>query len=63
MKLKDQSEVEATRLKLKVLEERFQASRCEPVENSHLQELSLRSLQRMINQLKEEPARFEDTPR
>ncbi len=59
MELKDAHEVEVTRSKLKVLEERFEASRREPAENLHLQELSLRSLKRMINQLKEEIARFE----
>ena len=59
MELKDDYELEVTRSKLKVLEERFEASRLEPVENAHVQELSLRSLKRMINQLKEEIARFE----
>ena len=59
MELKDEYEVEVTRSKLKVLEQRFEASRLEPAENAHLQELSLRSLKRMINQLKEEIARFE----
>ena len=59
MELKDEYEVEVTRSKLKVLEERYEASRLEPAENAHLQELSLRSLKRMINQLKEEIARFE----
>ena len=59
MELKDEYEVEVTRSKLKVLEERFEASRLEPAENAYVQELSLRSLKRMINQLKEEIARFE----
>ena len=59
MELKDEYEVEVTRSKLKVLEARFEASRREPAENAHVQELSLRSLKRMINQLKEEIARFE----
>lgn len=59
MELKDAYEVEVTRSKLNVLEERFESSRREPAENAHLQELSLRSLKRMINQLKEEIARFE----
>ena len=59
MNLKDDFELQVTRSKLKVLEERYEASRREPAENAHLQELSLRSLKRMINQLKEEIARFE----
>ena len=59
MELKVEYEVEVTRSKLKVHEKRFAASRLEPAENAHLQELSLRSLKRMINQLKEEIARFE----
>ena len=59
MELKDEYEVEVTRSKLKVLEERLEASRREPAENAHVQELSLRSLQRMINQLNAEIARFE----
>ena len=59
MELKDEYEVEVTRSKLKVLEARYEASRREPAENAHVQELSLRSLKRMINQLKEEIARFE----
>ena len=59
MELKDEYEVEVTRSKLKLLEERFEASRREPAENAHLQELSLRSLKWMINQLKAEIARFE----
>ena len=59
MELKDEYEVEVTRSKLNVLEERYEASRREPAVNAHLQELSLRSLKRMINQLKEEVARFE----
>ena len=59
MELKDDYELEVTRSKLQVLEERLEASRLEPSENAHVQELSLRSLKRMINQLKEEIARFE----
>ncbi len=59
MELKDELEVQVTRSKLKVLEERYEASRLESHENAHLQKVSLRSLKRMINQLKEEIARFE----
>ena len=59
MELTDEFELQVTRSKLKTLEARFEASRREPAENTHVQELSLRSLRRMINQLKEEIARFE----
>ena len=59
MDLKDDYELQVTRSKLKVLEERFEASRLEPTENARVQELSLRSLKRMIHQLKEEIVRFE----
>ena len=59
MELKDDYELQVTRSKLKTLAERFEVSRREPAENAHVQELSLRSLKRMINQLKEEIARFE----
>jgi hypothetical protein len=59
MELKDEREVEVTRDKLRSLEARYQAVKGEPGENSHIQELTLRSLKRMINQMKEEIARFE----
>lgn len=59
MDLNDEYELQATRTKLKLLEEQFETSRLKPVENAHVRELSLRSLRRMINQLKEEIARFE----
>jgi hypothetical protein len=59
MDLEDERELEVTRRKLHVLETRYEASRREPDENTHVHELSLRSLKRMINQLKEEIARFE----
>lgn len=59
MELKDELELEVTRSKLKILEERFAASRLEPSQNPQLKQLSLRSLKRMINQLTEEIVRFE----
>ncbi len=59
MELKDEHELQVTRRKLRVLEERYDASRREPSENARVQELSLRSLKRMINQLQEEVSRFE----
>jgi len=59
MNLKDEREVEITREKLRSLEARYQAVGQDPGENAHIQELTLRSLKRVINQMKEEIARFE----
>lgn len=59
MSLKNERELEATREKLKLLEERYDANLREKVGDQHVRELSMRSLKRLINQLKEEIARFE----
>jgi hypothetical protein len=59
MELKDEREVEVTREKLRSLEARHQAVKQDPGEDVHIQELTLRSLKRMINQMTEEIARFE----
>ena len=59
MELKDEREVEVTREKLQSLEARYQAVKQDPGEADHIQQLTLRSLKRMINQMKEEIARFE----
>jgi hypothetical protein len=59
MELKDEREVEVAREKLRSLEARYQAVSQEPGDDAHIQELTLRSLKRLINQMKEEIARFE----
>jgi hypothetical protein len=59
MGLKNKRELEATKEKLRIIEERLEAARREPSDNPRAHELSLRSLSRMFNQLKEEIARFE----
>ena len=59
MSLQSQRELEATREKLRLLEERYEANRHETCRDKHVTELSMRSLKRLINQLKEEIARFE----
>jgi uncharacterized small protein (DUF1192 family) len=59
MELKDEREVEVTLEKLRSLEARYQAVGQDPGDDAHTQELTLRSLKRMINQMKEEIARFE----
>ncbi len=58
MELKDEHELEVTQRKLTLLDERLKQSRSEPSANPRGQALSQRSLQRMINQMKEEIARF-----
>jgi hypothetical protein len=59
MSLQSQRELEATREKLRLLEERYEAAQREKAGDEHVRELSMRSLRRLINQLKEEIARFE----
>jgi hypothetical protein len=59
MELKDERELEVTREKLRSLEARYQSVREDPGDDAHVQELTLRSLRRMINQMKEEIARYE----
>jgi DNA-binding transcriptional regulator YbjK len=59
MNLQSRRELEATREKLRLLEERYEAHKREPAGDEHVRELSMRSLKQLINQLKEEIARFE----
>ena len=59
MELNDEREVEVTREKLRSLEARYQAASQDPGADVHIQELTLRSLKRLINQMKEEIARYE----
>ncbi len=59
MNLQSQRELATTREKLRLLEERFAANRQEHGGDEHVRELSQRSLKRLINQLKEEIARFD----
>jgi hypothetical protein len=59
MELKDEREVEVTREKLRSLELRYQKVNEDSEKDAHIQELTLRSLRSMINQMKEEIARFE----
>ena len=59
MELKDDLELEVTREKLQSLVARYESVRRDPAGDAHLQELTLRSLKRIINQLKEEILRFE----
>lgn len=59
MGLKNKRELQATKEKLRILEQRLEAARREPSDNPRAHELSIQSLRRMFNQLKEEVARFE----
>ncbi len=58
MSLQSHRELEATREKLRLLEERYEANKREQGGDEHVRELSMRSLKQLINQLKEEIARF-----
>ena len=59
MSLQGHRELESTRKKLRLLEERYEANRRERRGDEHVRELTMRSLKRLINQLKEEITRFE----
>jgi hypothetical protein len=59
MSLQSQRELAATREKLRLLEERYEANKRETGGNLHVRELSMRSLKRISNQLKEEIGRLE----
>ena len=59
MNLQSHRQLEATREKLRLLEERYEANQREQSGDEHVRELTMRSLKRPINQLKEEIARFE----
>jgi hypothetical protein len=59
MSLQSQRELETTREKLRLLEERYQAGQADKAGDGHVRELSRQSLKRLINQLKEEIAKFE----
>ena len=59
MELKDDLKVTVTREKLQSLEARYESVRRDSAGDAHLQELTLRSLKRLINQMKQEIIRFE----
>lgn len=66
MSIKNNRELEVTREKLRGLEQLYAKTVAAPLENAYVRELSLQSLRRTINQMKEEIARFharaESTP-
>ncbi len=59
MTLQSNRELESTRQKLHDLEQLYAKTLASAAENTYAHELTLRSLRRTINQLKEEIARFE----
>jgi len=59
MTLQSQQELDSTRDKLRLLEQRYDAIRREAGGSDLATSLTLRSLRALINQLKEEIARFE----
>jgi hypothetical protein len=59
MTLQSKRELEVTREKLCGLEELYATTEAAASENAYARELTLRSLRRTINQLKEEITRFE----
>ncbi len=59
MELNSKLQMDVTQRKLRLLEERYEASQREPDADAYYKVVSRRSLKRMINQMKEEIARFE----
>jgi hypothetical protein len=59
MNLRNHQELAVTKEKLRALEEWYEKRIHETVEDTHVRELSLQSIKKMINQLKEEIVRFE----
>lgn len=58
MSIRSQRELEVTQEKLRGLESLYESTKTAATDNAYSQELTLRSLRRTINQLKEEIARF-----
>ena len=59
MNLQSVRELEVTQEKLQMLEDQYEATRTKPCPDEHVRELTLLSLKKLVNQLKEEIARFE----
>jgi hypothetical protein len=57
--LKNDIELANTRVKLARLEHRYEILQNDTAEDTRVRELTMRSLKRLINQLKEEIARYE----
>lgn len=59
MNLHSDRELANTQAKLRVLEEEYEATRNDASEDAYLREVTMHSLKRLIDQLKEEIARYE----
>ena len=59
MSIHGAQELENTRAKLQMLEDRLGEINTEPIADPHTRDLTRRSLKKLVNQLKEEIARFE----
>jgi hypothetical protein len=59
MNLRNQRELDATREKLRGLEEQYEAARSRGFASDDVRQMTLRSLKKLINQLKEEIVRCE----
>lgn len=59
MTLRSERELANTRRKLRLLEESYQETRNDPDEDEHIRDVTMESLRRLINQFKEEIARYE----
>ncbi|MCH7924593.1 MAG: hypothetical protein IIC51_03570 [Planctomycetes bacterium] len=59
MTLRSERELANTRRKLRLLEEAYQETRNDPDEDEHIRDVTMESLRRLINQFKEEIARYE----
>ncbi len=59
MNIESQRQLENSRAKLNLLEDRLRELDAEPVANRHTRELTRKSLKKLANQLKEEIIRFE----
>ena len=59
MSLEDDRVLANTRRTLRFLEEAYEEARTDTDDDEHVRELEMESLKRLINQLKEEIARYE----
>jgi hypothetical protein len=59
MSIQNRGELEVTREKLRRLEEQYEMQKRKPAENERVREWTLRSLRKLINQMKEEIVRYQ----
>ena len=59
MTLRNERELDNTKRKLRLLEESYEEARTDTEDDEHLRKVEMESLKRLINQLKEEIARYQ----